>query len=300
MTWADHRIEADGYSAVFTARAGALRRLRHGDRDLVLPFPAGGPIPDFRGIIAAPWPNRIPDGRYSFDGGSHRLPVNEPERRCALHGLGLGEDWTAEARGESSLVLACTLGPAPGYPFAVRLTASYRLDGDGLHAEVTATNTGDRAAPYGICPHPYLLAGPAPLDEWTLEFSADTFLAADPERRLPLGPQPVRGHAFNFRTPRPIGATKIDNAFTGLGFDDAGRARLTVRDPGGNGVGMSWDRSLPWLQLFTGDTEPPATGRAGLAVEPMSCPPDAFNSGQDLVRLEPGASHRASWSIFAV
>lgn len=300
MTWTDHRIEADGYSAVFTGRAGALRQLRHGDRDLVLPFPAGGPIPDFRGIIAAPWPNRIPDGRYSFDGGSHRLPVNEPERRCALHGLGLGEDWTAEARGESSLVLACTLGPAPGYPFAVRLTASYRLDGDGLHAEVTATNTGDRAAPYGICPHPYLLAGPAPLDEWTLEFSADTFLAADPERRLPLGPQPVRGHAFNFRTPRPIGATKIDNAFTGLGFDDAGRARLTVRDPGGNGVGMSWDRSLPWLQLFTGDTEPPATGRAGLAVEPMSCPPDAFNSGQDLVRLEPGASHRASWSIFAV
>ena len=203
MTWTDHRIQAGGYSAVFTVRAGALRRLRHGDRDLVLPFPAGGPIPDFRGIIAAPWPNRIAEGRYSFDGETHQLPVNEPERGCALHGLGLGQDWTVEARGESSLALSCALGPTPGYPFALRLTASYRVDGDGLHAEVAATNAGDRAAPYGICPHPYLLAGPAPLDQWTLGFQADTFLATDPERRLPAGRQPVSGHAYDFHTPPP-------------------------------------------------------------------------------------------------
>ncbi|MGO4490597.1 aldose 1-epimerase family protein [Arthrobacter sp. 2YAF22_2] len=299
MNRADYRIQADGYVAVFAARAGALGQLRHGDRDLVLPLPGGGPTPDFRGIIAAPWPNRIADGRYSFDGETHRLPVNDPLRGCALHGLSLREDWLPEAHAESSLVLSCNVGPVAGYPFAIRLRASYRLDGNGLHAEVTATNTGHRTAPYGICPHPYLLAGPAPLDEWTLEFQADIFLAAHPERRLPGEPQSVRGHEYDFHAPRVIGTTMIDNAFTGLGFDDGGRARLTVRDPGGSGVGMSWDRTLPWLQLYTGDSEPPAPHRAGLAVEPMSCPPDAFNSGQALVRLEPGEFHRTTWSIFA-
>lgn len=300
MNWTDLRIRGGGYSAAFSPRGGALRMLRHADRDLVLPFPEGGPIPDFRGIIAAPWPNRIPDGRYWFDGAEYRLPVNEPDRSCALHGLALETDWTMQAQGDSTLELSCGLGPAPGYPFTLRLTASYRVDGGGLRAEVTATNTGDRPAPYGICPHPYLVAGPAPLDDWTLDFRADTFLAADPVRRLPTAPQPVRGHAYDFQTPRVIGTTQIDNAFTGLDFGSGGRARLEVRDPGGGGVGMSWDRSLPWLQLFTGDVEPPAPNRAGIAVEPMSCPPDAFNSGTDLVRLEPGSSHRAQWSIFGL
>lgn len=294
----EFEIRAGDYAATVTARGAALRKLRYRGRDLVVPFPAGGPNPDFRGVLVAPWPNRIPDGRYSFDGVDHQVPVNEPERNCALHGFTPEMDWHLDSLGESALVLSCSIQPRPGYPFALVLTVSYALDADGLHCRVSAGNTGQAAAPYGVCPHPYLLAGPAPLDQWSLEFDAGFFLEMTPDGRRPLAARPVSGHPYDFRLPRPIGRTQIDTAFTGLAFE-GGEARLVVRDPGGTGVGMTWDRNSPWLQLFTGDKAPPLPNRLGLAVEPMSCPPDAFNTGTDLVRLESGAVHEAGWSIYA-
>ena len=265
----EYEIRAGEYSAVITTRAAALRRLRHGERDLVVPFPAGGPIPDYRGVIAAPWPNRIADGRYTFQGVEYQLPVNEPERECALHGFAFATEWSVECRDESSVRLSCTLGPVAGYPFTLRLTASHTLSADGLHSRITAVNTGTDTAPYGVCPHPYLLAGPAPLDEWTLQIPADTFLEVTPDRLLPLATRSVAGHEFDFRAPRRIGATEIDHAFTGIAFDDGGAdgdcgaARLVVRDPGGTGVGMAWDASSPWLQVHTADKQPPAPNRLG-------------------------------------
>jgi aldose 1-epimerase len=54
------------------------------------------------------------------------------------------------------------------------------------------------------------------------------------------------------------------------------------------------------VQVHTGDRPEPADHRRGLAVEPMTCPPDAFTSGVDLVHLGPGESHEASWSIAAI
>ncbi|MET3919303.1 aldose 1-epimerase family protein [Arthrobacter sp. UYEF20] len=302
MTGAEYGLRHGEYTAVIAARGAAIRRLRHRERDLVVPFPAGGPNPDFRGVIVAPWPNRIPDGKYTFDGVDYRVPVNEPGRQCALHGFTPELDWRLDSRTDSAVVLSRTIEPTPGYPFALSITACYRLDGDGLHATVTAANVGERTAPYGVCPHPYLLAGPAPLDEWRLEVPARTILEVTPDRLLPVAIRPVEGHEYDFRAARVIGSTEIDHAFTDIVFDDddgEGRAHVVVRDPGGTGVGMAWDRSCAWLQLYTGDTEPPLPTRLGLAVEPMTCPPDAFNTGTDLVRLEPGASHDASWCIFA-
>jgi aldose 1-epimerase len=296
---AEFNIRAGEYTAVITARAGALRELRHRGRDLVVPFPAGGPIPDYRGIVAAPWPNRIADGRYTFDGAEYEVPVNEPDRGCALHGLAFPLDWDLETRNESSVTLSCTAGATPGYPHTVRILVEYRLSGEGLSSRVTAVNVGGTAAPYGVCPHPYLVAGPSPLDEWTLEIPAGEFLEVTPDRLLPKETRSVEGHEFDFRAPRAIGATEIDHAFTDIAFDGGGQARVLVRDPGGTGVGMSWDRTCQWLQVHTADKLPTAPNRLGLAVEPMTCPPDAFNSGVDLIRLEPGATHEASWSIFA-
>ncbi|WP_284978207.1 aldose 1-epimerase family protein [Arthrobacter sp. fls2-241-R2A-200] len=292
-------LSAGGYTAVVTAHAAALRVLQFEGRDLVVPFPVGGPIPDFRGIIAAPWPNRIEDGKYIFDGVEHHAPVNEPERGTALHGLAFALDWTLKESDAASLTLSCTVGPTTGYPFVLELSASYVLDETGLHASVTARNAADVTAPYGVCPHPYLVAGSSPLDEWVLEFAADTFLEVTPDRLLPVSLAPVQGHEFDFRSPRAIGATEIDHAFTDITFD-GGLARLSVRDPAGTGVGMSWDQSCPWLQIHTADKPAPIPSRIGLAVEPMTCPPDAFSSGTDLIRLAPGAEHTASWSIYAL
>jgi aldose 1-epimerase len=296
----EYELRDGEYTAVITARAAALRVLQFGGRDLVVPFPAGGPIPDYRGIIAAPWPNRIADGKYTFDGVEHQLPVNEPERGCALHGLVFALDWTLESRDETSVTLSCSPEPTAGYPHTLRIDVEYRLTGEGLRSRVTASNRGRTAAPYGVCPHPYLVAGPAPLDEWTLHIPADTFLQVTPDRLLPVGMATVEGHSFDFRTPRRIDATEIDHAFTDIAFDADGRSWMAIRDPGGTGVGMTWDRACPWLQIHTADKQPPLPNRLGLAVEPMTCPPDAFNSGQNLVQLEPGMTHEASWTIFAL
>jgi aldose 1-epimerase len=302
----EYLIKSGDYSAVVTARAAALRKLTYRGRDLVVPSPEGGPIPDYRGIIAAPWPNRIADGRYTFDGAEYQVPVNEPERGCALHGLAFPREWSLVSVDSDSVALALDLSPQSGYPFAVRLEATYTLDGGasaaqgGLTWEVRATNTGDGVAPYGVCPHPYLVAGESRLDDWELELPAATFLDVTPDRLLPVGKRAVEGHEFDFRKPRTIGATEIDHAFTGIAFDGDGRASMVVRDPAlGTGVGMAWDATCQWIQIHTADKKPPRPNRLGLAVEPMTCPPDAFNSGEDLVRLAPGARHDVRWRIFA-
>ena len=299
MTGDEYGLRHGEYTAVVAARGAALRTLQFRGRDLIVPFPAGGPNPDFRGVIVAPWPNRIPDGRYTFGGADYELPVNEPDRQCALHGFTPELEWRLESRTDSAVELSCAVGPVPGYPFALSITASYRLASGGLHTAVTAANVGQRSAPYGVCPHPYLLAGPAPLDQWSLEVPARTFLEVTPDRLLPVATRSVEGHGYDFRAARVIGATKMDHAFTDMVFDGDGQAHVAVRDPAGTGVGMAWDRSCAWLQLYTGDAEPPLPSRLGLAVEPMTCPPDAFNTGTDLVRLEPGDSHRVAWRIFA-
>lgn len=292
------RIAAGEYAASVTSRGASLSELRLAGRDLVVPFDPELPIPDYRGIIAAPWPNRIADGAYRWEGVVQHLPLNEPERGTALHGLVFDRLWDVEKHDADSLTLRCEIEAFSGYPGPLSLVAEYRIDADGLHTTVTASNPGEARIPYGVCPHPYLVAGPAPLDEWTLQVDAAEFLNVTPDRLLPLRLRPVDGHPFDFRATRIIGSTEIDHAFTSIAADITGTSELTVTDPSGSHVGMRWNESCPWLQIHTADKPDAAISRRGLAVEPMTCPPDAFNSGTSLIALEPGASHAASWTIF--
>ena len=121
------------------------------------------------------------------------------------------------------------------------------------------------------------------------------------DRLIPIAVEPVDRHPeWDFRTPRPVGETFIDHAFTGLDRD-AGIARVEVRAPGGTGTAISWDETCPWVQVHTADTpEHSVTHRVGLAVEPMTCAPDAFTSGAGLIVLAPGGPHAASWTIQAL
>ncbi|WP_416405522.1 aldose 1-epimerase family protein [Arthrobacter sp. LFS091] len=296
----EYAIRSGSYTATVSAAGATLLNLRFSGRELVLPSRTGHPTPDYRGIIASPWPNRIADGRYTFDGTALELPRNEEARGNALHGLVFDRAWKPVLHEDMAVILATTVSASKGYPFSLQLTAEYQLTPEGLKIALTAKNTGTSAAPYGACPHPYLVAGPSPLDQWILQFGAERFLDVTADRLLPTGERAVHGHAFDYGDPRPIGSTVMDHAFTGLHFDDSGRAGLTLWDPTGVGVGMSWDRSCPWLQLHTADRTPPLSTRLGLAVEPMSCPPNAFNSGKDLIRLLPGEEHVLNCTIFAL
>jgi len=296
-----HEITSGGYRAVITEVGAALRRLSHDDRPLVVGFSIDELMPAYRGAQLIPWPNRIRDGRYEFAGAQHQVPITEIERNNALHGLVVWESWRTVLHVRDRVVLSHRIQPRDGYPWRLDVTADFALGPDGLRCTVEALNTGDSPAPYGYGPHPYLQAGESPLDEWSLEIPAEKYLEVTPDRLLPTEVVSVTDTEKDFREEREIGATKLDHAYTDIRRDASGTATVRVRDPRGKtGVEMSWPSTAPWVQVHTADLPDPANDRLGLAVEPMTCPPDAFNSGTDLIVIEPGDSHRTSWTIRAI
>lgn len=300
---AQYTIVHGQYTATVASVGASLRTLEHAGRPLINPFDADEVRPGYRGAVLVPWPNRVVDGHYYVGGRGHVLAVTEPERGHALHGLACWLDWTAEDVTESSVVLGCTIQPQAGYPFRVHVTARYELSDAGLAWTVTATNVGTGTAPYGTGPHPYLIAGEGPADDWALTLPADRVLTVTPDRLVPTGVRPVAeydGGSLDFREPRAVGSTFIDHAFTGVRRDDAGTATVELRAPSGSGVAMSWDSSCPWVQVHTPEAPGPRAWRESVAVEPMTCPPDAFNSGTDLIFLAPGDAHTTRWVIAAL
>jgi aldose 1-epimerase len=184
----------------------------------------------------------------------------------------------------------------PGYPFSLEIGIEYRLSEEGLRVRTTAKNIGAKPCPYGSGMHPYLTAGTATVDETILRAPGRTVLRSD-ERGIPIGTASVEGTEHDFRLPRPIAATKLDHCFTDLERDGTGRARVELREADGDaGLALWVDEGYPYLQLFTGDPLPDVARRS-LAVEPMTCPPNAFQSGEGLIRLEPGESASSAWGI---
>jgi aldose 1-epimerase len=283
------------YAADIASVGASLRSLSHEGRDLVVPFAEDEVRPLYRGVVLVPWPNRVVDGRYTFDGSAQQLALTEPDRGHALHGLAGWSDYRVVARSTAAVTLETEIVAQAGYPHRLRIEVEYRLGDDGLVTRIQATNTGPSRAPYGASGHPYLVGGPGRVDDWTLELAADQVLEVDPERLIPQGLAPVGSGSFDFAAPKRIGELFIDHAFTGI---RATRARVVAAD--GKGAELAWDDGAPWVQVHTGDRPEPEYHRAGLAVEPMTCPPDAFNSGTDLIVLEPDAAHTLSWTIRAV
>ncbi len=295
----DHELRAGPYSAHIDRVGASVRTLSFNGRNLVVPYPAGAVRPLYRGATIAPWPNRIRNGRYSFAGRDHQLAINEVDRGHALHGLAQWIRWDVADLAVDSITLRHDLVPQDGYPFGLRLAVTFALSTAGLTGTMTAVNTGDVPAPYGYCPHPYLAAGTGTVNDWALSMAAELRLEVD-ERLIPTATAEVAAVDNDFRDGSLIGDREIDHAFTGLGRDQGGVTAVEVLGPGRDGVRMSFGRWAPWVQIHTADRPERDWNRAGLAVEPMSCPPDAFNSGIDLTVLEPGGRHDADWTIAAI
>lgn len=289
-----HTIRHGAYEATIASVGATLRELTYDGRDLVVPFDADEVRPKFRGATLAPWPNRIVGGIYVFEGEQHKLALTEPERGHALHGLAAWLDFTLVSSSASEVTLEGVIQAQVGYPWRVVVTVTNTLTDAGLTTTVTATNTAASPAPWGTGPHPYLVAGPGRVDEWTLELPAAEVLLTT-ELLAPTELAPVAEAGFDWQQPHAIGDVFIDHAFTG--FSEA-RVRLT--SPLGTGVEMTWGSETPWVQVHTADQPDPAVSRRGLAVEPMTCPPDSFNSGTDLIVLQPGESSSAGWKIAAI
>jgi aldose 1-epimerase len=295
-------LEHGAYRAELAGVGATLRSLTHDGRDLVVPFAVDEVRPLFRGAVLAPWPNRVVDGAYEEGGETLQLALTEVERGHALHGLVAWSEWRVESSEPHRASLVTELAPSDGYPWRLALRATYELGESGLVTTVEATNVGEGSAPYGVAPHPYLVAGEGRVDDWTLTLPADSYLEVTDDRLVPTGVHGVtEREGFDFRDGRVVGDTFVDHAFTDLartGDDLLATARLTAAD--GRGVAMTWGPELPWVQVHTADRPERENDRVGLAVEPMTCPPDAFTSGIDLVRLAPGETHAASWTIAAL
>jgi aldose 1-epimerase len=243
-----------------------------------------------RGQLLIPWPNRIRDGAYALDGRRHQLPLNEPERGNAIHGLVRWSSWNVAERTTERVVLAHVLRPQPGYPFTLELRVEYSLSPEGLAVRTTATNAGADPCPYGAGAHPYLAVGAGVVDEAVFRLPAEAVLEAD-ERGIPVGSAPVEGTELDFRKPRPVGPARLDHCFTDLDRGEDGLVRVEI-----DRTALWADESYQYLMVFTGDGLPGAD-RTSVAVEPMTCAPNAFASGDGLIVLEPGESHAAAWGI---
>jgi aldose 1-epimerase len=234
---------------------GGLRTYSVADREVLDGYTVDEMCMSARGQVLAPWPNRLIDGTYEWDGEQLQVPLNNRAQENAIHGLVRWANWDAVEREQSRVLMEHVLHPQPGYPFTVRLRVEYRLDGDGLTVSTTAENVGDRACPFGIGHHPYIAAPTGRVDD----------LVVDGE---------------------PIGDRKLDETRR---MDAPWRMRI-------DDVTVWADAAWKHVQLFTGDLLPDVDRRS-FAVEPMTCPPNAFQTGEDLIRLEPGETFAGTWGI---
>ena len=292
---AQHELRHGAQQATVVEVGGAVRAYAVDGRDVLEPFDVGAMADGAHGAVLVPWPNRLEDGVYTFDGAEHRLALTEPVTRCAIHGLLRWTSWSAQRHDEAAVTMSARLRPQPGYPFDLLVQVSYALDDAGLTVTTRATNVGGRDLPFGAGQHPYLSAGGGSLDACTAVVPAATRILTDPARQLPTGTEPVHGTPYDLRDGRALDGRRLDDAFTDLVRDPDGRARARLTGPDGRTCELWVGPEYPYLQLFTGETLAPARRRTGLAVEPMTCPPNAFVTGVAVQRLAPGESSSATW-----
>jgi aldose 1-epimerase len=299
LSGTQHQIEAGPFRATVTGLGAGLRELRfHGD-PIIDGHEPDELAPAATGQLLAPWPNRIDHGVYDFGGEQHQLAITEPAKDTAIHGLTRWLPWIPVSQDGATVTLRSEPHGHQGYPFCLQIDAEYRLDpGTGLQVTITARNLGSHPAPYGNGAHPYLTLRTPVIDECELTLPAGQWLPLD-DRGIPSAPPaPVDGTRYDFRQPRTIGGTVLDSALTGLirGEDGTAWAHLATN---GTRVSLWAGPGYTWLQVFTADPLGPDRRRKAIAIEPMTCPPNAFVTGHDLLTLAPGEEVAHRWGITA-
>lgn len=284
------QLNAGHYQAKIVTVGAGMAELTHGGRHLILPHKPQEMPPAHLGKVLLPWPNRVANGCYQHHGETYNLAVNDPISHTAIHGLLAWRDWQISHQSATEVSLTIFLPPSYGYPFALLAEVTYQLDAtSGLQVSIAAQNIGDQPAPYGAGAHPYLTCNREKIDRCTLTIPAQQAFSVD-RHGIPMALHSIEHGDLDFTLPRPIEATQIDHT---LKTASAG-TQWEVRIASSSQSMSTWLRSdQPWLQIYSGEK----VERLGLAVEPMTCPPDAFNSGIDLISLAPQETHRLHFSI---
>lgn len=285
------------WAATVVEVGGGLRILSRSGVALLDGYAAEEMAAGGRGQPLIPWPNRMAGGAYEFEGRRMQAPISEPPSGGAIHGLVRWSNWRVAASEPDSCAMALRLHPQPAYPFSLDLRLHYALGDEGLTVTLTAENLGDGPLPFGAGFHPYLTAGTAVVDDAALTVPAATWLPTD-GRSIPTGERRAVEGPLDFRAARPIGSTVLDHCFTDLVRDADGLARVRLEGPESSPT-LWMDEAFGYLMVFTGDTLPPALRRRGVAVEPMTCAADAFNSGDGLRVIAPRQRFVGRWGVSA-
>jgi aldose 1-epimerase len=282
------------HRAVIVEAGGGLRSYTLAGRPILDGFAEEEMASGGRGQVLFPWPNRLAGGSWDDEGSARQLPLSEAAHGNAIHGLVRWSSWDVRAAGSAGATARHTLMPQPGFPFRFAIEIDYRLSAGGLAVTTTVRNESARPAPFGLGFHPYLSAGSGLVDDLTLTVPAETHLLLD--GGIPSGREPVAGSSVDYRAGRRIGDAVLDDAFTAVQRGEGELAQVTLEGADG-GVELWAGPGYEYLQVFTGDTLAPAAKRRGLAVEPMTCPPNALATGEGLIHLDPAAAVELSWGI---
>ncbi|WP_231367241.1 aldose-1-epimerase [Schaalia sp. ZJ405] len=291
MSGTEITLQSGDYTARIVTVGAGLAGLTLQGHDLIIGHSVDELPPSYLGKTLMPWPNRISRGTYTWEGQTYEVPVNEFSTGAALHGFMCWEDWRVVHADHDSATLGALISPRYGYPWALEAWVTYAVHSTrGLTVTLSAKNVGSEPAPYGVSSHPYLSVDGKTVDQCELTVPADLVLEVD-ENLAPVATRSVTDLDVDFRSSHTIDARRIDHAFTGLPDTEW---TVSLRDPD-TGLTSSLSANVPWVQVFSGDH--PALARSGAAVEPMTCPPDAFNSGEDVIVLAPGESHTLTFTI---
>lgn len=292
------RVRDDGTVVTTTVAelAAGLRALSVGGVSLVPRYPADRTAPYGAGLVLVPWPNRVAGATWTLNGETMLLDVTEPSKGNATHGLLRNTGYAVTDRTEDAVTLSATVFPQHGYPFHLLTSVRYQLTDDGLRVTHGIHNASADPAPVAIGAHPYLCLGDVPVEELTLTIAAATYFEVD-ETSIPVAERSVEGTELDLRRGRRVGSLQLDHGFAGIEpSDGAFRHRLSAES--GEAVELWAEEEFAYAQAFTKPEFPTADGpRLAIAIEPMTAPANALNTGRGIRWLEPGEDWLLSWGI---
>ncbi len=277
------------------ALAAVLRSLRVGEVQLTEPTPEDAMPSHGNGIVMAPWPNRVRDSVWLLDGVAQQLDITDPELGNAIHGLLRNTPYRERERADDTVTLGATVYPQHGWPFLLDTWVRYALHEDGLTVTHGVENLSGRRAPWAVGAHPYFRVGDVPVERLTLTVTGDRWIELDSNLN-PVAEHSVEGGPYDLRAGRLVAEVDLNTNFAGVTTGAAGSARIEA--PDGGTLTLWQDEAFGWLQTFTPRDFPGAGGRGlAIALEPMTAPADALNTGDGIRWLEPGERWEGSWGV---
>jgi aldose 1-epimerase len=292
-TGEQYELDFGDLSATITQVAAGIRSLRFAESHLTEPFPPEAQAPSACGIVLMPWPNRVADGRWEYDGQPRQLDLTEPAKGNAIHGLLRRRPYDLVDRTDSTVTQAAMIYPEPGYPFLLETAVTHELHTEGLSVTHTVTNRGEVAAPVAVGAHPYLRIADVPPEQLTLTVTAGTRFEVDGRSNV-IGEVPVAGTPFDLSGGRIVSELDLDTGYADL---PAGPVEHSLAAEDGRRVVLWGDDAFRYTQVFTNKKFATKPGQIALAVEPMTAPANALNSGRGLRWLEPEETWTVSWGI---